>query len=336
MEYRATLSRPVTVKSSDDVNKSAETWQAFADEGIDIPTAGPRMLNEGGEVGDGSPATLTPKQIENMLEDRTPWTLLVGTGDTPEALDRATLAAAMESDADTVYLRTLNQNEEQVVAEARTEASGSAGRIRDARALPVASVGLLATVGSGLGLLALKDPARPELLVVALVLGLIALASSLIATWKLRVVRIDLTRLDVMRERRKTLVERGTRSAAITGAIFFIALALVAGSVLPQDDTPTEGTIGAPTVSTAGAQVKLKVQISWTGLGEKTATVISVIEQDGTELATKKTPKGADDTVSDALEVEVTAGTPARVETQPVDADGKPVGTGVLREISDF
>jgi hypothetical protein len=323
----------VQVLASDgETNRSQEAWNAFQSPGtvfVGSGDDGDAYLTAADEPSD---PVLSPEKVGEMLADSSSWKLAVGPGDTPDVLEREALVEA-DGQPDPLVMRQLNQNEEQVLAGARTDVEASSGRLKEAKALPVASVGLLATLGSGLGLNAIDDPARPWLLGVGLAVGVAALVLSIVMTFRTEVTTIRLTRINELEVRQSKLTARGVRNAKRALALFLIAAVAVILAVFPKDNkqAAASATIGAPSTSQVGNALKTQIEISWSNLGKDVKSIRSSISQDGKTLATQTNPKTGDGTAKQTVATDVPRAGAIEVRSDAIDADGMQVGDGVVK-----
>jgi hypothetical protein len=262
-----------------------------------------------------------------MLDVTEPWMLVVSHGGTNEVLDRGTLAAEQEGDAKTVRLRAMQSAEAAEYGLALAEITSTPTTIQTAKATPVASVSLVATVGGGLGYVTSKGSlGNPGFMLAAALVGIAAILVSLYLTTVAKVDDLLPSRLDLIMSRALSQTRRGVITARLAIAMFAVALILAAlsftGSTSPSTATAT---IGPPTLTRTGKHLAVDVPVAWQNLPSTAAKVQSTLAEGATVVEAQTVPVANGDTKQLLSEKKSTSGT-LTVETEALSAAGKEVG----------
>lgn len=330
----------VTVLSDDgSINKSAEAWRAFQDEGTEVVAGVAAPVLSIRNSDDGSPAgppvddaALSMDQVDLMLKTKR-WSLAIIVGDSAEVLDRDALKAAKSRSAD-VRLRGLTEDEKVALDAVTTAASGTLGRLAAAETAPLTLVATIATVGGGFGYAASKDTlARPGFMLAAAGVGVLGVILALLfGSWPMAPERIRLSRLDLVRERYDSMVKRAVLPGRVAVAVLGLAVVLAFFAIVPTASKPDPAaTIGTPSTAQSGTTLKAHLTVSWKDLADDAKQASTTVLQDGKQLALDTSPKGSDNTVKQTVDVTVPASGDIEVRTAALDGSDHQVGVGFSR-----
>lgn len=322
---------------------SDEVFAAFFDKPYTVvfPSALERILEAHGDQATvfSPPETLPAEAITKMLAEKGgDWKLAVLKGDATGVLDGELLKESWDKGSGelTILLRSPTPGEKLVLDDSASLYGPSASwdRVKDAVGYPVAQVALVATAAGLFGLLALADNIQhPWAMKAATVVAAVAVGASVFyGQWQTETEVVP-ARLDLLRERQRSMFREAIKRAKLGLALLLVAVVLAIIATWPSGASKASATFGNPTVAVTAKKVRrARLNVTWSNLADKVATVSSTITGSATPTVT---PKSADSSsVEQPLETTVPAGaTSITVGTRALDDHGGQVGIGYTKAL---